>query len=130
VINELHITVAETVNGAVKVLYAGKDVLAAEEAFDLADGDHSIVCIAHHIFPTRVRYPAQEQADAVERVTRAVREAVAAEEKKLRDAEAAEAKANELLAQAKALRGEAPEPAPEGADGEQPKAAKQPKPKK
>jgi hypothetical protein len=99
-IQDLHITVGELPDGKVKVLYAGRDVIAADKVYSEADTKFKNVAVISHAPPTRVRYP-QDESELI------ANSAKRSENEKERKLHADRLRAEAMQAQAQKLNDEA-----------------------
>lgn len=66
-IHDLHIVVADLLNGEVEAIYAGTDSLKANGFFDKAGPEVEAVRLFSYPAATRLRYPAKEAEEAKDR---------------------------------------------------------------
>ncbi len=91
-VHNLHMVVADQVDGKIKALYLGTDAAEANKVFEKASAENEAVRLIDFPQATRLRYPANEAEAASRRVTEA--EAQAQRNFELKKASAKAARAN------------------------------------
>jgi ABC-type Na+ efflux pump permease subunit len=99
-VHDLHIVVADGLDGKVRALYLGTDTAEANKAYDKAGDNNEAVRVIDFPQATRLRYPAQEAEAARTRATAAETEAQRTLNTKRAAAVDAQAKAKQAAADA------------------------------
>ena len=115
-IQDCHFTVALLESGAVKILYAGLDAAKAQDFYSRAGTDVAEVGVISHAQAVFPRRPAEEARAIKDAALHAKAQAERESAKAGLLADAKEAQAKKLAAEAKALRAASEKPVAQGAD--------------